>query len=304
MLADALRAIATDIGAETAHQARTVLSKYVAQPLRLYELTSTFPLADADLDLRHHARRQGGPKRGGHALDVDEQERVICYLLQDFDPAEGVVAPKRGRWGLDTRIVRRMRLRDLTLLQAGTGLRISEALAVTRRRVVDNGRTLDGRAAGKPDGLLKIDITADITKTEKSRYAVVLDPRIEEYLRRQVGEMTDDQYVAGAPSDRSKSWQKGGKTGAQKAVADLYRDMADKLDVPALHHLRSHLWRATVTARLLEGGIAREDIAAVLGHDVQTNERYYTDRTDLSRLVRGYRSRCVAKPDRDRRAAG
>ena len=74
-------------------------------------------------------------------------------------------------------------------------------------------------------------------------------------------------------------------------LAALYMRVAKEVDVPHMDFQRTHLWRTTLNKRLEEAGVQQSDRAAQLGHDEQTNERSYTDRTDTSALVSAYRGR-------------
>lgn len=282
VLVRALYSIRDENGPESARQAKTVLGKYVAQPLMRHRLTDRYPLQGAKLDLKRGAKPSARPKTGGQGLKPDEQERVIVWLL-GLDPAEGVEKPKRGRWGIEVRIAKRRRTIDLTLLQAGTGLRIGEALQVTRKLLYDG----DG-------GVLHVNVTKDIAKTGIARQVPVYDPRIEAHLRKLLDQGTrPDEYLIGAPSDAMKRWGKTGNGGAAQQVAALYQQMAEELDVPLMEHARTHLWRTTLGSRLAEAGVDREDYAATLGHDEETNEKHYTEGVPTSRLAAAYRAKHV-----------
>lgn len=281
VLADALHAIAAENGGEAARQARSVLGKYVGQPLKRHRLTDHNPLVGAHLNFARMAPAPdpGKPKRGGRALAADEQERVLAHLLT-LDPERDVARSVRGRWSYEVRVAKRRNTIDLTLLQAGTGLRISEALQITRELMeVDDA------------GVLHVNVTREIAKTGVARRTPVADRRITEHLLRRLDGLADGEYVIGAPADSSNRWPTSGSGGATKPVAELYQQMATELLIPLLEHARSHLWRTTLSSRYEEVGILREHYAAVLGHDEQTNERAYTDRTDTSALVAAYRGR-------------
>jgi integrase len=283
VLVDALNSIAAEHGAESARQARTVLGKYVGQPMERHRLTDRNPLEGAHLDLRKHAPVSDKPKVGGRGLRAAEQERVITWLLET-DPAEGVEPPKRGRWTLADRVAKRRNTIDLTILQAGTGLRISEALQITCGHVYEGD-----------DGVLRINVTKEIAKTGVARQTPVADPRIEAHLRARLDRAESlDEFVVGAPADPMKMRRSSGNGGAGGEVAKLYQQLATELDVPLMQHARTHLWRTTLSSRYAEAGVDREDYAAALGHDEQTNEASYTDRTDTSALVKAYRRRHAA----------
>lgn len=281
VLVDALHAIAAENGAEAARQSRSVIGKYVGQPLKRHRLVNANPLTGASLDFSRHAPQPDPArlKRGGRALTADEQERVVSRLLA-LDPDEGVAGNARGRWGYEVRVAKRRNTIDLTLFQAGTGLRISEALQIT-----SNLLELDDA------GVMHVNVTAEIAKTGVARRSPVADPRITEHLLDRLATLAAGEYFIGAPSDPTKRWPTSGNGGATGPVAELYKRLAGDLSIPLLEHARSHLWRTTLSSRYEEAGIPREHYAAILGHDEQTNARSYTDRTDTSALVEAYRSR-------------
>ncbi|MGC5617471.1 tyrosine-type recombinase/integrase [Georgenia sp. Z1491] len=278
VLTRALHAIASEHGAESARQARSVLGKYVGQPMQRHRLVDKNPLEGARLDLKKNARPVTKPKVGGRALNAAEQERVITWLLF-ADPAQGVEPPKRGRWTLADRVSKRRGTIDLTILQAGTGLRISEALQIT----------CDLLYVGD-DGVLRVNVTKEIAKTGVARQTPVADPRIEAHLLARLNRArSPKEFVVGSPADPMKRWSSSGNGGAGGQVAILYRRLAEELDIPLMEHARTHLWRTTLSSRYAEAGVDREDYSAALGHDEQTNEASYTDRTDTSALVQAYR---------------
>jgi integrase len=278
VLVAALDRIAATNGAESARQARTVLGKYVSQPMRRHRLIDRNPLEGAHLDLKRHAPASDKPKRGGQALRPAEQERAVSWLLK-LDPAKGVERPKRGRWSLEHRVQKRRSAVLLTLLQAGTGLRIGEALALQCWML----------APGE-DKVLRIVMNGAMTKTTIGRGVPVMDPRIEARIMQRLSEAeSPEEYLIPAPASPLKQWSAPGNGGATQQVAELYKQMAVELDVPLMQHARSHLWRTTLRSRLLEAGVDSEDAAAILGHDESTAERSYTDRTDTTALVAAYR---------------
>lgn len=281
VLVGALNAIAAENGAEAARQSRSVIGKYIGQPLKRHRLVDRNPLAEASLDFSRYAPEADPtvPKRGGRALSADEQDRVVAHLLS-LDPAEGVAVKARGRWGYEVRMAKRRNAIDLTLLQASSGLRISEALQITSELLeVDDA------------GVMHVNVTPEIAKTGVARRAPVADPRITEHLLRRLAKMSAGEYFISAPADATKRWPTSGSSGATSPVADLYKQLAADLGISLLEHSRSHVWRTTLSSRYEEAGVPREHYAAILGHDEQTNARSYTDRTDTTALVEAYRSR-------------
>lgn len=281
VLVDALNAIAAENGAEAARQSRSVIGKYIGQPLKRHRLVDSNPLVGARLDFTRLAPDSDPtlPRRGGRALSADEQEQVIAHLLE-LDPAAGVAVKARGRWGFEVRVAKRRNAIDLTLLQAGSGLRISEALQITRELLeVDDA------------GVMHVNVTREIAKTGVPRRAPVADPRITAHLLRRLSTLSAGEYLIGAPADTMKRWPTSGSSGATSPVAGLYKQLATDLGITLLEHSRSHVWRTTLSSRYEEAGVPREHYAAILGHDEETNARSYTDRTDTSALVEAYRDR-------------
>ena len=119
------------------------------------------------------------------------------------------------------------------LLQAVTGLRISEASNVQWKHVIEHG-----------DHLL-IDATRDIVKgrkgSEKGRHIPILREDVADYLRSHRED--DDHYVIGYPSSTTKPRN---PTNADDVVPEFYRQVAEATDVALLADLRSHSWRATL----------------------------------------------------------
>lgn len=277
VLADALYAIAAKHGAESARQSRTVMSKYVAQPLKRHRMINHNPLDGAALDLKKHAPESTRPDVAGRGLRPAEQERVIAWLLS-ADPAEGVEAPKRGRWSLADKVAKEERTIALTIFQAGTALRVSEALQLTFEHF------------NIQDEVLHIYVPKEIAKTGIARNTPVADPRIEEYLlARRDRASSPKAYVIGSPTDPMKMWRTSGSSSAGEMVRKLYPRLAVELDVPLMEDARTHLWRTTLSSRYSEAGVDRKDYAAMLGHDEKTNEASYTDRTDTGASVLAYR---------------
>jgi integrase len=267
---ECLREITELHGAESAKQARTVLSKYVLQQLIRDEVITGNPLSGMSMDLKTNAK----PKvheRGGKALTRDQHAAVLRYLI-DLDPAEGQVEPRRGRWSLDTRIAKRRNAIDVTLLQAATGLRVSEANAMTWARHFETG----------DDGVVHVRVTEDISKTHKERRVPVLSDEVaQRLLTRQDAAPSQGAHIIGSPADAFIEWDRRNCGGA---VAELYVELADELDIELLRTARTHVWRATLNSMLLNE-VPEVVRAAYFGHDTAINRSSYTDLTDTSVMV-------------------
>lgn len=251
----AITDIAATNGAQTAKQARTVLSKYIIQQLIRDEVIDHNPISGMSIDLGTH--KASTKPAGGRALTRDEYTKVVQWLL-DLDPAEG--SARRS-------VTKRRNTRDLTLIQAVTGLRIGEV------------RTLEWAEVTVDDnGQMTVTVTADKSKTHKARTVPVLDDRVAEVIltrRNNIG-----GYVVGAPTDPAKMWD---KMNCQRAVAALYKEIAEATGVTLLATSRSHVWRATLNSLMLD--LPEVVRSAYFGHDAEVNRASYTDVTDTSAMV-------------------
>lgn len=280
VLIAAIQRIAAEHGHETARQTQHFHAKYIAQPLRRHRLLTHDPIEGMSLNLRAHAPQLTGPKRGGVALTIAEQERVIVYLLE-LDPGEGIPQKQRGRWSYETRRAKQLCAIDLTLLQIGTGLRLKEALALRWTDIFYD-----------ENGLMRVRVSKDVAKTGIARGPAVLDVRVQQRLEaRHARARSDDEFIIGAPADSRKQWGKTGNGGASQILAELYVKVAKKARAVHMDFQRTHLWRTTLNMRLKEAGVPQSDRAAQFGHDVETNENSYTDNTDIRAVAAAYRER-------------
>lgn len=251
-----LTEIAANHGAQTGKQARTVMSKYLIQQLIRDEVIDHNPISGMSIDLGK-VKTTTKPE-GGHALTRDEYAAVVQWFL-DLDPAEG--SARRS-------VTKRRGVRDLTLIQSATGLRIGEV------------RTLEWTEVQVDDaGQMTVTVTAEKSKTHKARTVPVLDDRVAEVILTRRNE-TGGTYVVGAPTDPAKQWD---KMNCQRAVAALYKECATATGVELLATSRSHLWRATLNSLMLD--LPEVMRSAFFGHDVEVNRASYTDVTDTSAMV-------------------
>jgi integrase len=265
-----LQEIAELHGAESAKQARTVLSKYVLQQLIRDEVINGNPLSGMSIDLKSNAK-PNTVERGGQALTRDQYNAVLEYLIE-LDPADGQNQPRRGRWSLEDKIAKRRNVIDLTLLQAATGLRVSEANALIWKRHVETD----------DNGVIHVTVTKDISKTHRERRVPVLDDRVaQRLLTRQNDVLSQATHVIGSPADSTIEWDRRNCGGE---VADLYVELAEALDIQLLRTARTHVWRATLNSMLLEE-VPEVIRAAFFGHDAAVNRASYTDLTDTSTMV-------------------
>ena len=263
-----LQEIAKLHGTESARQARSVLSKYVLQQLNRDELVHGSPLAGMSIDLT--SAKPATIKRGGQALTKAEYNAVLDFLLA-LDPAEGQAKPSRGRWSLEDRIAKRRNAIELTLLQATTGLRVSEGNSLTWKHVETDD-----------DGTLHVRVTAENSKTHRARRVPILDARVSErLLTRQNAALSSSAYVIGSPADQMTLWD---RDNCQKSTTALYIELSESLGIEMLETARTHLWRATLNSLLLEQ-VPEVIRAAFFGHDTAINRAAYTDLADTSSMV-------------------
>lgn len=247
--------------------ARTVLSKYIADTLVRNGVIPGNPIRDAKLDIRTQGKDEANGRR---TLTNGEYELVIKHLLTR-DVSGPLVEPKKGGARQST-INAHVRITRLTLLQAVTGLRISEANKLKWEHVEDDGEHVI------------INATRDIVKgrkgKEKGRYIPILREDVSDYLRqhREDGE----RYVVGSPTTTARAWD---ATNADDKVPELYKQIAEETGVEILRDLRSHSWRATLHAVYADVMDARTR-ADIFGHTEQVADEYYNDRANVEALIR------------------
>lgn len=266
-LASCLQEIGERHGAKNVKHARIVASKYLARPLKLDELIEHNPLSDLDIEL--DGARQPERRRGGQALSLDEYQRAVEWLLA-ADPADAS-APKRGRWTLEQAVTARATAIDLILAQATTGCRVSE---LANRPAGDF--TLD------KTGTIIVQLSAEVTKTRRGRPVPVLDPRVSTRLAARLKGIQDPSWpMFPAASDPSKQWQPRTR---DRKLAEIYREMAEALDIPLLTFERGHLWRSTLNTLLYEA-IPEATRTRLLGHSPAVNRSHYTATTSTEAVV-------------------
>lgn len=258
VLEKTLESIALEHGVGTATSCRSVLSKYVIRPLKRAGLIDANPIAGEELNLPQKLDAQGKGKTI-HTLNEAEWRTVIEHLLhRDTDKALHAKA-------INVRQVtkaKHARLVRMTLLQATTGLRISEANAIKWQDVQDT-----------TEGVLFIDATKVKGRLgrERGRTIPVLHEGVAAYLREHRG--MNEEFVIGSPADTYKQWD---SNNADDDVPELYRQVAKATNVPILAHMRSHDWRATLNG-IYEPYFTPEQRAAMFGHTIAVNNTYYTD---------------------------
>lgn len=260
-----LRDIGEDHGKESARQARTVLSKYVIDQLIREDVIDHNPIRGLSIDFGDV--RKGSKPTGGKALTDAQYDSVVSHLI-DRDTSLPIPPGTDKRY---TSIVKHDRTVALTLLQAATGLRISEALSLTKKSVIDN-----------KDGL-HVTVTSDVSKTHRARTVPFLDKRVEDYWRERLINIRQSDPLISAPGDKGARWR---TDNAVKACAALYKDVGKTLKDPVVSEIRSHSWRTTLNNRAIAQGVSSDVRAAFFGHDQSVNKSAYTDLQDVSSMRR------------------
>lgn len=265
-LLDALRRIATRNGTVTAKKTATTASKYVMRRLVTDGIISYNPLRDLDLELPQ-VKAVKKPE-GGQALSASDHARVVDYLLE-LDPT---MERGRGRWSAEQRTAKRKLTIDLTLVQATTGMRISE---------VRNLMRADIDIAAEP---MLLTVREGVSKTHIGRTVPVLDARVAERVRERVQNAPSGAQspVFGAPCAPREIWD---RDNAQKATKALYGELAEALDIPLLTEVGTHVWRSTLNTMWMERGVPVELRAAYLGHSKDMNRASYTDTSHTEQLI-------------------
>lgn len=265
-----LKTIASEVGAESARQARGVLSRRIVDPL-VGQVIDVNPLIGRKIDL---GTKKGRKKpAGGRALTVEEHQRVIAPA--GHRPRRRPTRADNGQRAVHARrfVAKRRAAVDLTLLQAVTGLRITEART----------RTWDDVREGE-DGTLWVTVNATASKTDKGREVPVLDPRVSARLLERKSEL-GGRYVVGSPMNPNAEWDR--QNCWTRTVKPLYRELATACTAPLLAEAGSHVWRTTLNTHTRE--VDRATRAAFFGHTEQVNERFYTDGHDVEALAAAYR---------------
>ena len=259
----ALQTIATANGSESARQARTVVSKYILDQLIREGVIGHNPLRGISIDLGEV--KKGNKPQGGHALTNAQYDAVVDHLI-----ARDTARPLPP--GTDRRassIAKHDNVVALALLQAGTGLRISEALAATRQSVkVANGQ-------------IAISITSEQSKTHRGRSIPFLDKRVEKFWLNRLNRLGTTDPLIPSPGDKQAHWR---TDNAVKASAALFKDVGAQLQDNHIALMRSHDWRTVLNNRAIARGVPAQVRAAYFGHDVDVNARNYTDWTDVDAM--------------------
>lgn len=246
---------------------RTILSKYVAPPLMKSGLIKSNYARDVDLNL---APRDNQDRR---TLTESEWDKVLKHLLtRDTTP---LLIPTKHKNIRESTRNKHARVVRLTILQAMTGMRISEANKLQWKHIEDT-----------EDGML-INVPASITKGkkghEKPRCIPILRADVEEYFRTHRG--PDDDFVVGSPSTTSKPWD---ATNADDVIPHLYAQIAKETGVELLAELRSHSWRSTLHG-VFADTIELSDRAAMFGHTKETAAQAYMDRNNAQTVLKTIR---------------
>lgn len=275
-LENALMEIGQLHGAETWHQARTVLEKYVLSQMIRDGLITASPIAGKRLDKGLGKRT---PRQAPVTVTLAQWQAVRDELLHR-DPAAGVQPPKGGVYSLEDRIAAKRNSIDLALLQMTTGLRVDEATSVRWGEHV----------VTETDGELWIHLDAAITKTSTPRSVVVIDRDVAEHLKQRGSTATDGQLVIGSPAKPDQRWYKRQR---DEQTRRLYDDLAQTLQIPQLTQRRTHIWRASLNTILADLPAATR--ATYLGHTEVVNEEHYLGQGDARIMAAALRGRLGEK---------
>jgi len=219
------------------------------------------------LDLRNLLPPGVSYDRMRRRIDEGRGQRRQSYQKRPVDPEVIRVVTHYTRQPLPDAGQRRltlMRNRALMALLYDTGMRISEALALTRQDV------LDGRAA-------KVRLTR--TKNSKPR-TVFLSRETQSYIRAYTRERSDGPYAALFVSHGRNGGQPLSPRHAWQLVKDaaIAEGLYDNTSPHSLRHRRAQ--------DLLDEGMPLEWVAALLGHEhADTTRVVYAWETDEDRLA-------------------
>ena len=256
-----IKTIADNHGAESARQARSVVSAYVIQQQIEYGLLDRNPIHGVSMPFTR-AKTQ-------HATipTVEEWKTLLHFILHEEDPT----APMPGQDSPQAKKVaaraRHARVMELTVLQMATGLRISEALTLTWENV-----EIDDK------GTAWVTVTAELAKTGRARKVPVLVPEVSAALAKA---HAGTGLVIPAPNDASKAWD---RSGATKAVRHYYTGLAKTQGFDFLAENRSHVWRKVLTTAMA-GVLPPHLISAYFGHTPEVSGASYTDALNVKPVI-------------------
>lgn len=248
-----LKTISEERGTETARQTRSVVSARVIGQMIDHGLLDRNPIHGLSMKFTKTERQ------AKNLPTVAEWRQLLRFLLDEDDP----MAPMPGKTSPQSKKLsarqRHARVRELTLLQLATGLRINEALSA------------DWELAEVDDqGILWLTVTEDVSKTKRARVIPVLVQEVAEYFKAQ-------NKTAGLlipqPTNENKAWDRGG---AGKAVKDFYLGLVKTQGFKFLEENRSHEWRDVLTSAMA-GVLPPHLIAAYFGHTPEVSASTYTD---------------------------
>lgn len=294
-LKKALARIATKSGTATARGCRKFLEAHVLSPLVTDEdVLDHDPIARVKIKLPQVKKTQ--KPEGGVALTEDERRRVIEWLVKaDTDEEVAAKASCGGRVTREQGERKRRALVEMTLVQATCGLRVGEALALVKEDVYEK------------DGDLVINVTGDVSKTDKGREVPVVEPvggaEAARVLRRRVMALGAGQPVFGAPIDPTKHWEERNALkglGQKEQPEDtpskrrrkigLYVEIANDTGIELLRKYRSHVWRTTLATAWKARGVPEAIVSAYLGHSEEVDKNSYTGKFEpgvVANAIRG-----------------
>lgn len=268
----ALVSISQKHGTTSARQVRKIANKWIVQPLIMCRVLSANPIAGFSFDLPEH--KASNKPDGGHGLTEVEWSKALDWLLAvDWKAILTDDKPIRGRYTRKQLANARRAVVELTALQATTGLRLGEALALTWNEVSEDCTT--------------VEVTNEVSKTHRGRIAPVLDMRVSERLltRRKDSKAEGFVFPSPAADNPNQAWD---KSNCMKAIGNLYKEMSEACGIELLTTARSHVWRTTLHTVARDKGVPIELRAALFGHDPETAKRYYTDTADVTSVAKTF----------------
>lgn len=279
---EALLAMAQEHGLTAANRAKKCAGRYVFAELVKEGTIERSPIDGLVVqwpDPRDIVRKKKNDVLHGKAIPASDYERLIRWL------AEADPVARRPDGSVNRRSTpKRARAIQLARVQAATGLRVSEALSLTKADVIET-----------KNGHLMVLVRDERCKTGKGRVVPVIDDGVADLIRSIAGSLEHPtDLILPEPTDTTHTmpWDENNAIKAIHASVSgkaqhrrgIFDEAADELGIPMLHDVATHVWRVTLSSVLRARGVSESVCSELFGHSEEVHKTYYTDLKDIEAM--------------------